>query len=201
MLPNDIYLLHWIAALTADSPPRFEILVEPKGDWTPPAPTPDFAVVPKGRSMTALGPVANTGGWHAWWAARWVAAALAGIPEGSSIDVAMAPRLDYDADLDPAVGRALYSGTVQGGLFEITHASPRITRDTLASAVAFVRDLAVDGRMTVRPGPSAKRSTRRTRCSAGVRTGRVGRRRRAPCGGGRAQSAHARQRGVPRPVR
>jgi len=150
--PNEIHFLHWMAALTADSPPRFEILVEAKGDWTPPAPTPDFAVVPKGRSMTALGPVANTGGWHAWWAARWVAAALVGIPEGSSIDVAMAPRLDYDADLDPAVGRALYSGTVKGGLFEITHASPRITRDTLASAVTFARDLAVDGRMTVRPG-------------------------------------------------
>ena len=150
--PNEIYLLHWIAAFTADSPPRFEILVEPQGDWTPPASTPDFAVVPKGGSMTALGPVANTGGWHTWWAARWVAAALVGIPEGSSIDVAMAPRLDYDAELDPAIGRALYSGTVKGGLFEITHASPRVTHDTLASAVAFVRNVAVDGRMSVQEG-------------------------------------------------
>jgi len=152
ILPNEIYLLHWMAALTADSPPRFEILVEAKGDWTPPASTPDFAVVSKGRSMTALGPVENTAGWHVWWTARSVAAALGEIPEGSSVDVAMAPRLDYDADLDPAIGRALYSGTVKGGHFEITHASPRITRDTLASAVAFVRDLAVGGRMTVRPG-------------------------------------------------
>jgi hypothetical protein len=121
MVPNEIYLLHWMAALTADSPPRFEILVEPKGDWTPPAATPDYAVVPKGRSMTALGPVQNTGGWHVWWTARDVAAALGEIPEGSSIDVAMAPRLDYDPELDPAIGRALYSGTVKGGVFEITH--------------------------------------------------------------------------------
>ena len=152
MVPNEIYLLHWMAALTADSPPRFEILVEPKGDWTPPAATPDYAVVPKGRSMTALGPVQNTGGWHVWWTARDVAAALGEIPEGSSIDVAMAPRLDYDPELDPAIGRALYSGTVKGGVFEITHASPRITRETLASALAFVRDLAVDGRLAVRDG-------------------------------------------------
>jgi len=147
-----MYLLHWMAALTADSPPRFEILVEAQGDWTPPASTPDFAVVAKGRSMTALGPVANTGGWHAWWAARWVAATLVSLPEGSSIDIAMAPRLDDDAELDPAIGRALYSGTVKGGLFEITHASPRVTYDTLASAVEFVRNLAVGGRMTVRGG-------------------------------------------------
>jgi len=150
--PNEIYLLHWMAALSADSPPRFEILVEAQGDWSPPASTPDFAVVPKGGSATALGPVANTGGWHTWWAARWVAATLVGIPDGSSIDVAMAPRLDYEAELDPAVGRALYSGTVQAGLFEITHASPQVTYDTLASALEFVRSMAVDGRMTVRSG-------------------------------------------------
>ena len=150
--PNEAYLLHWLAAFTADSAPRFQILVEARGDWTPPASTPDFAVAPKGGSATALGPVSNTGGWHTWWAARWVAATLVGIPEGSSIDMAMAPRLDYDAELDPAIGRALYSGTVKGGLFVITHASPQVTYDTLASAVAFVRTIAVDGRMTVRTG-------------------------------------------------
>ena len=150
--PNEIYLLHWMAALTADSPPRFEILVDAKGDWTPPAATPDYAVVAKGRSMTALGPVHNTGGWHVWWTARDVAAVLGEIPEGSSIDVAMAPRLDYEAELDPAIGRMLYSGSVKNGAFEVTDASPRITRDTLASALTFVRDLAVDGRLTVRQG-------------------------------------------------
>jgi hypothetical protein len=150
--PNELYLLHWMAALTADSPPRFEILVEPKGDWTPPASTPDYAVVSKGHSMTALGPVQNSGGWHVWWTARDVAAALGALPDGSSVDVAMAPRLDYDPELDPAIGRALYSGTVKNGVVEITHASPRITRDTLASGLAFVRDLVVNGQLTVRPG-------------------------------------------------
>ena len=104
----------------ADSPPRFEILIEPKGDWTPPAPTPDYAVVSKVRSMTAIGPVKNSGGWHIWWTSRSVATALGPIPDGSSIDVAMAPRLDYDAELKPDVGRALYSGTVKDGRFEMT---------------------------------------------------------------------------------
>ena len=66
--------------------------------------------------------------------------------------MAMAPRLDYDEELDPAIGRALYSGTVKEGVFHITHASPRIARDTLAAALAFVRDLAVEGQMTVRSG-------------------------------------------------
>ena len=78
--PNELYLLHWMAALTAGSPPRFEILVEPKGDWTPLAPTPDYAVVSKGRSMIAIGPVRNSGGWHIWWTARSVATALDAIP-------------------------------------------------------------------------------------------------------------------------
>jgi len=150
--PNDIYLLHWMAALTADSPPRFEILVEPKGAWTPPAPTPDYAVVPKGRTMSDIGPVKNTGGWHVWWTARSVAAALGAIPDGSSIDVAMAPRLDDNDELDPEVGRALYSGVIKAGQLEMTHASPHVDRDTLAAAVDFVRELAVNGRVTVRGG-------------------------------------------------
>jgi len=152
LAPNEIYFLHWMAALTADSPPRFEILVEPKGEWSPPDATPDYAVVSKGRSMTAIGPVQNTGGWHVFWTARSVAAALGTLPEGSSLDVAMAPRLDYDEELDPAIGRALYSGTVKGGVFEITHASPRITRDALDGALAFVRELALNGRLLVRAG-------------------------------------------------
>jgi hypothetical protein len=152
IVPNEIYLLHWLAALTADSPPRFEMLIEPKGEWNPPAPTPDYAVVPKGRTMTAIGPVYNTGGWHVWWTARSVAAALGAIPDGSSIDMAMAPRLDHDDELNPETGRMLFSGTVRAGRLEITHASPKVDSDTLAAAVGFVRAFAIGGRLTVRPG-------------------------------------------------
>lgn len=49
----------------------------------------------------------------AWWTARTMAS-LAGVPDASTITLAMAARLDYDPTLDPAVGRALYEGTVAG---------------------------------------------------------------------------------------
>ena len=47
-----------------------ELWIDAKGSWTPHVSTPDFAVMPKGKSMTAIGPVANTGGWHVWWTRR-----------------------------------------------------------------------------------------------------------------------------------
>ena len=150
--PNELYLLHWMAALTADSPPRFELLVEPAGSWTPPPATPDYAVVSKSGSMTSIGPVQNTGGWHVWWTARSATAALAALPDGSSIDMAMAPRLEDDDEGDPAIGRALYSGVTRNRFVEIRQASPKIDHNTLASAIAFARDLAVSGRISVRAG-------------------------------------------------
>ena len=151
--PNEIFLMHWMAALTADSPPRFELWVEPKGAWTPPASTADFAAISKGGSVTAIGPVPNSGGWHMWWTARAVAAALVGIPDGSTIDLAMAPRLEDDKDGDPMVGRALYSGKTRGGNWQIAEASPQVAHDTLDQAIAFTRDLATGGRLRVRRGP------------------------------------------------
>jgi hypothetical protein len=150
--PTDAFLLHWMASLTADSAPRFEIWVEPKGAWTPPAPTPDFAVASKGKSVTSIGPVFNSGGWHVWWTSRSVAETLAAVPDGSTIDMGMAARLDYDSELDPAIGRALYSGKMSGGVWQITDASPHVSRDTLEQAIAFARDLAKNGRLEVRKG-------------------------------------------------
>ena len=68
----------------------------------------------------------------------------------------MAPRLenkDDDEDRNPAAGRALYSGTVSGGRWQMTDASPAVPRDTLDDAMAFVRDVAKAGRLPVRSGP------------------------------------------------
>jgi len=154
----ELFLLHWMAAFTADSPPRFELWVEPSEPWTPPAATPDFAVVSKGGSVIAIGPVANTGGWHVWWTARWVAQALAAIPDGSEITLAMAPRLDDVGaeDANPAVGRALYAGKVAGGVWQIAEASPKVSRDTLEQAIAFTRGVVSDGRLGVQPGSERK---------------------------------------------
>ena len=41
---------------------------------------------------------------------------------------------------------------MKNGVLQITHASPRVDHDGLSDAIAFVRDLAVDGRLTVRAG-------------------------------------------------
>jgi len=149
--PSEAHLLYWIAALGADSPPRFELWVEAKGPWQAPAATPDFAVLPKG-AVVAMGPARNAAGWQLWWAARDVAAALAGVPDGSTLDFGMAPRVDRDPDLDPTVGRALYSGTVRGGKWHLKESSPLVARDALADALAFVRVLSAEGRLSVRPG-------------------------------------------------
>jgi hypothetical protein len=155
---EEIYLLHWMAAFTADSPPRFELWVETRAPWTPPSATPDFAVVAKTGGVTAIGPVANTGGWHVWWTARWVAQALTGVPDGAELTMGMAPRLDDtgSSDTDPAIGRALYNGTVKSGNFEITHASPAISSATLNEALAFAREVVRNGRLQVRAGAERK---------------------------------------------
>ena len=152
LAPNDIYLLHWMAGLTADSTPRFELWIQPKGGWTAPASTPDFAVVSKSGGVTAIGPVRNTAGWHTWWTARDVAKALTPIPDGSTIDLAMAVRLDDNDTADHPVGRALYSGTVAGGVWQISEASPKISQAMLTQAIGFTRDMVERGRLTVRAG-------------------------------------------------
>ncbi|HEU4389281.1 MAG TPA: hypothetical protein VFV34_15870, partial [Blastocatellia bacterium] len=148
LIPTDAFLLYWIAGLTSDSPPRFELWVDPKGAWTPPAPCAEFAVMKKGRSITAIGPPPDARGWLLWWAARSAAETLAGVPDGSTIDFAMAPRND---DTNPAIGRALYSGPVSGGAWQLTHASPAVEGVALDEALSFVRDLA-SGRLHVRGG-------------------------------------------------
>jgi hypothetical protein len=148
----EVYLLYWMTAMTSDSPPRFELWVEAARGWTPPAPTAEIAVVAKADGgITAIGPSRDSGGWLLWWTARTVAS-LAGVPDGAVITLAMAPRLDYDASLDEAVGRALYEGKVTGGKVNVVAASPKIARDTLEQAIGFVRDAAVHGHVAVRAG-------------------------------------------------
>jgi hypothetical protein len=147
---GELYLLHWMTGLTTDATPRFELWIEPKGAWTPPTATPDFAVVAKSGRVTAIGPVANTGGWHTWWTSRDVARALAGVPDGSNVDLAMRPD-QGEGEPTSRAGVALYSGTVQGGSWQVSDASPAVSRDRLEQALAFVRDL-LSNRMRVRTG-------------------------------------------------
>jgi|RhiMethySRZTD1v2_1073278.scaffolds.fasta_scaffold00291_28 hypothetical protein len=148
----EVYLLYWMTAMTSESPPRFELWMEAARGWTPPAPTAEVAVETKaGGGITAIGPSRESGGWLLWWTARTVAA-LDGVPDGAVITFAMAPRIDYDETLDPAVGRTLYEGKITAGKVHLVEASPKIAHDTLEQAIGFVRHAAIHKRITVRAG-------------------------------------------------
>lgn len=150
LAPAEAYLLYWMAGFTSDSPPRFELWVTARQAWTRPDPCPEFAVVAKNASLTAIGPAADARGWMLWWAARAASQALSAIPEGATIDLAMAPRRDRDADANREVGRALYSGTVTNGVWHLEEASPVVDRATLEDALAFVRRLVAESAIQVR---------------------------------------------------
>ena len=72
------------------------------------------------------------------------------MPEGSTLDLAMAPQRSEDGDSNPAVGRALYSGRVRSGAWLIAEASPAVSLETLDAALGFVRDLVEEGRLRLR---------------------------------------------------
>jgi hypothetical protein len=134
---GQMFHLYWIAGLCADSPPRFELWVDAKG-WTPPPSTAEYAVVKKSGNIVAIGPNRNLAGWSLWWTARDVASLLAELPDGAAVDFATTPRLDYNANLNPEVGRTLYSGVMTGGQFHIKEMSPVVGREVIDQALAFV---------------------------------------------------------------
>lgn len=149
---SDAFYLYWVAGLTADTPPSFEVWVTSRASWTPPDATPDFAVARKSASTTAIGPAPDAGGWQLWWTARTVSAALAALPDGATVDLAMAQtpdELEDTEDTNPAIGRARYSGPVSSRTWAVTEASPPVSRDTLQDALGFVRDLAEHRRIRV----------------------------------------------------
>jgi hypothetical protein len=146
--PADAFYLYWMAALTANSPPCFEFQIASDVPWKRPDPTADFAVVSSAGSIIAIGPAPDSGGWQMWWTARAISAPLAEVPDGSTIDLAMAQRpdeLEDTEDSNPAIGRARYRGDVSGRTWNIREASPSVAGDTLIEALEFIRDL-VDGR-------------------------------------------------------
>jgi hypothetical protein len=149
--PAEAHLLYWIAGLGASSP-RFELWVEAKGTWTPPASTADFAVRSRSGSVTGIGSARNNAGWLLWWTVQEVAGLLPGVPEGSTIYLATTAILDYDPDANPAIGRMLFSGTIRDGRLLLEDSSPSIARDDLAAVLSFVHDCAVHERLTVGPG-------------------------------------------------
>jgi hypothetical protein len=136
--PTQMFHLYWLAALCADSPPRFELWVNAKS-WPVPVSTADFAVVQKSGGIVALGPSRNLAGWELWWAAREVSILLNELPVGAELDFATTPRLDYNPELNPTVGRTLYSGVVVGEKFQIKEMSPSVSRAAIDEALEFIR--------------------------------------------------------------
>lgn len=154
---GEAYLLHWIAGLTADASPAFELRVSvpPSSPWTPPQPTPEFAVAAMGNATTAIGAPGNAIGWWLWFGARDAAATLAAVPDGTTLDLALAPPPEEDdasddERSDPAIGRARYRGVVQQGVWQVAEASPAVDPQTLEAALAFVRDLVERACVSVR---------------------------------------------------
>lgn len=147
---GDAFWLYWMAAMTAESPPGFEFLLGPYGRWQRPEPTPDYGVIPQGV-FTSLRPSAEMGGWGLWRGAKAAAALLPTLPEGSKIDIAMAPRERNDGgEVDDDIGRAIYEGVIKSGTLELIEASPEIDRATLADALDFVREVVTADRIRVR---------------------------------------------------
>jgi hypothetical protein len=141
LVPIEADELYWIAGLASDSPPAFELWVSDAPGWEPPTPEPEFGVAEKSGGIWALGAPPNSGGWALWWGARKAAKALGEVPDGATLDLAMTPRTWEDDELDPAVGRALYSGTVEAGRWRISEMSPVLDTETLEEALGFVRTL------------------------------------------------------------
>jgi hypothetical protein len=149
LAPANAFWLYWMAGLTSDSSPRFEYCITPKAQWTVPETTTDYGVIVKG-SVIALRPSSEMGGWGLWHGARHASALLSTVPEGSSIEVAMAPHMRGDEDADEAIGRAMYRGVIRNGRLELNDASPAIDRATLADALEFVGYLATNEQILVR---------------------------------------------------
>jgi hypothetical protein len=147
----DAALLYIVFGHLSDSPPRFELWVEPKGAYTPIAATPELAVLQKGATW-AYGPPPNGAGWMLWASAEQAAGAVAGLADGATIDFAMTPRLgdDNDDEAKAAIGRGLFSGRVRGGEWRIAEVSPLIPAPTLRDALAFVREVEREQRFVVR---------------------------------------------------
>jgi len=75
------------------------------------------------------------------------------MPEQNAFFLAMAPRLQDGDEGNPEVGRAIYSGTIVGGTWQLSEGSPAVASETIHDALTFVRDLVEHGRIRLRSEP------------------------------------------------
>ena len=144
------FRLYWMAGFTADSSPRYELRVTPNGPWIPPPATPEYAVIARPDGSVAIGPPPNTGGWFTWWSVRKAIGDIVGLPDGSTLCLAIASDPDETTSDDPAVGCALYRGVDHEGMWRISESSPALSIETLRNAFAFATEIVERGRIPVR---------------------------------------------------
>jgi hypothetical protein len=138
------YLLGLFAS---ESAPEVELRVANAGAWQPSSPQHDFVAIPHEGGGYRGGPPANFGGWAMLSAMITAGLAIADLPDGARLELAMRNLNDGET---PQVGRFWLAGTVHGGRWRITHASPQTHAATLADALVFTRDVFYDDRLVVR---------------------------------------------------
>jgi hypothetical protein len=155
---GEAFLAYWVAAMPADATPAWELWVTAPAHWQPPEPSPYFAVAARSVSTWAIGSPPGYVGWSLWDGFREAVACLGSIPDGTTLELATAPRdSDEDDDCDPAVGRTFFGGTVDAGVWRIAEVSPAVDAGTLGAALAFAREVFANERLTVR-GPGERRA-------------------------------------------
>ena len=82
---------------------------------------------------------------------------VVGLPDSSTICLAIAADPNESTSDHPRVGCALYRGVDHEGIWRIAETSPPVSQETLADALAFVRELVESGRIAVR-SPEERRA-------------------------------------------
>jgi len=138
----DAYLL---SLLASDGAPAVEIRVEGAEGWTPAPPQHDWVALPHDGGFRA-GPPPNFGGWAMLEALVMAGQHLQDLPDGARLELG---TRDLGPD-DAKVGRLWLAGTLHGGKWRITEASPRVEVATLEDALEFTNDMFLDDAVTVR---------------------------------------------------
>jgi hypothetical protein len=143
-----------IAKLALEGTPSFEAKITSAPGWDVPPTQHDVAFEARDGEVRA-GPPEQMNGWPMLSAMVMTGQHLSSLPDGTTLEVAMAPDIDQCDDDDPSIGRLRLRGTVRGGTFYIAEASPRVSGDTLRAALAFTHQLFINERIEVH-GPEER---------------------------------------------
>ncbi len=138
----EAYLL---GLLASDGGLAAELRIGSAAGWAPSPPQHDWVALPHDGGFRA-GPPPTIGGWGMLSALVMAGQHIEELPDGARLELATR-NLDDTAAIP---GRLWFAGTVHGGKWRITHASPRVAAAALRDALAFAHDLFLDDCVTVR---------------------------------------------------